>query len=101
LVFTAPKFHVFGAFILNRKVTAVKFADQIFESDVDSSGIAMQFAAVKIVFDRDKPNAIERENPLTDLDKTTKPCGVADKSKVRQGKHFLWRTFIILASGRK
>ncbi|RKJ61847.1 hypothetical protein D7Y09_15025 [bacterium 1XD42-1] len=42
-----------------------------------------------------------REINLTDLDKTTKPCGVADKSKVRQGKHFLWRTFIILASGRK
>lgn len=62
---------------------------------------AKRSGSVKIVIEGDKPYPIERENLFTDMDKTTKPCGVADKSKVRQGKHFLWRTFIILASGRK
>ena len=62
LVLAPLKFDIFGTFVFYGQVPAIKLAYQILERYVQSAGIAVELAAVKIVVDGDKPYTIEGEN---------------------------------------
>nr|WP_155846381.1 hypothetical protein [Anaerotruncus sp. G3(2012)] len=66
---------------------------RVLEYVADCGKFTISFCAVHSVIYGDKVNIIFWKYHFTDMDKIIKPCGVADKPKVRQGKNFLLRTF--------
>ena len=67
LVFAALHFGVLGAFGLDGHIPAVILADQILESHIHTSGIALVLIAVKIIVDGNEPGVKQREHTLNEI----------------------------------
>ena len=51
LILAPPEPHIFGAFVLNGKVTAVELADQVLERHIDTARVPVELVAIKVIID--------------------------------------------------